>query len=132
MAYQKFTVYGKDLPGFNDFIAAAKSRNKNYNGYNALKSKWSKKIILSIEAANVFPIDKIFLHMIWCEPSKRRDPDNIASFIKFILDALQKANIIKNDGWRYVKGWRNEFIVGSKRGVEVRIYDTEDEYNTTF
>lgn len=132
MEYQQFSVFGKDLPGFNDFIAAAKTRNKNYNGYNALKQRWSKKLVTAITAANIFPIDKIFLYLIWCEPNKRRDPDNIASFIKFILDALQKASIIKNDGWGCVKGWRNEFMVGHKRGVEVRIYDTEEEYNTAF
>lgn len=132
MDYQKFEVYGDDMPGFNDFIAAAASRGRSYYGYNVLKNKWGKILTLAIESADIIPIDKIFLHMIWWEPTKKRDPDNIASFIKVILDALQKTEVIENDGWRHVKGWRNEFKIGDKRGVEVRIYETDEKYNTAF
>ena len=37
------------------------------------------------------------------EKTKKRDVDNIQSSVKFILDALQKAGILKNDSRKYVK-----------------------------
>ena len=115
MEYQEFSVYGKDMPGFNEMIAASKSFGHirtGYNKYAVMKKTITARVVEEIEKANIYPIDKIFLHMIWIEPTKRRDPDNIAAFIKFILDALQKAKIIKNDGWGQVKGWKNNFIKG--------------------
>lgn len=124
-AYQTFTVIG-DMPGFNEMILAAKSfspKSKRYNGYASLKQKWGEIIESSILESNIFHIDKLFLHLIWNEPNRKRDPDNIAAFIKFILDALQKTNIIDNDGWNNVIGWRNDFIVSPPRSVEVRLYD---------
>lgn len=123
--FQTFTVIG-DMPGFNEMILAAKSfspKNKKYNGYASLKQKWSNIIEAAILESGLFHIDKLFLHLIWNEPNRKRDPDNIAAFVKFILDALQKANIIDNDGWNNIIGWRNDFIVSPPRSVEVRLYD---------
>ena len=124
MDYQEFELYDDKLPGFNEMMYAAKKRG-GFGGYALMKRNWTTKIIEVVQQQKLFPIDKIFLSMVWFEPTKRRDPDNIASFIKFILDGLQKAEIIKNDGWSQVLGWKNSFEIGPKRGVRVRIYETD-------
>lgn len=126
-SYQEFYVYGDDMPGFNEMLSASKTVvNKKGTrigtSYGAMKLKWNNKIQKAIEKQNIHSVDKIFLHMIWLEKNKRRDPDNIAAFLKFILDGLQKSKIIKNDNWKYILGWRNDFKISDKRGVKVGIY----------
>lgn len=127
MDYQEFSIYGDDMPGFNEILQAAKTRGRNsgLTLYAYLTKKWTNRIKDIVKQKNIYPVDKIFLDMVWIEKNKRRDPDNIAAFIKFILDALQKAQIIKNDGWSQVEGWKNKFIIGDQRGVMVRIYETK-------
>ena len=49
----------------------------------------------------------------------RRDPDNIASAKKYILDALQKQGILQNDNLKWIKGFEDEFIVEDKDFIEV-------------
>ena len=52
----------------------------------------------------------------WHESNKRRDLDNIYSAKKFILDAMQKAGIIKSDSPAHVVGLHDT----------PPVYDTED------
>ena len=40
----------------------------------------------------------------WHVTNKRRDPDNIAFGIKYILDGMQSAGLIANDGFNNVSG----------------------------
>ena len=126
MDYQSFKIENDNIPGFNEMILAAKSfgsKRGSYNGYASMKREWGKIIGSRIRESNIFHIDKLFLHLIWNEPTKRRDPDNIATFIKFILDSLQNEGIIDNDGWKHIDGWTNEFVLSKQRGVEVRLYE---------
>lgn len=129
MNYQVFKIEDDKMPGFNEMIKAAKTfgtTGKRFNAYAAMKKKWGEKIGRIIKQQHIFSVDKLFLYLIWFEPNRRRDPDNIAAFIKFILDALQKEKIIDNDGWKNISGWKNKFIITRKRGVEVRLYENED------
>lgn len=125
--YQTLIIKGNNMPGFNEILASAKIRNDKYFAYANLKRKWCTEISCLIKEQNIYPIDKLFLHMIWNELNKKRDPDNIASFIKFILDALVISKIIPNDGWKNITGWHNSFIVSKIRMVEVRLYETNKE-----
>jgi Holliday junction resolvase RusA-like endonuclease len=126
MEYQTFKIESDTIPGFNEMIKAAKTfgaKRTKFNAYAAMKKAWAQRIGIVIRENNIFHIDKLFLHLIWYEPNKRRDPDNIAAFIKFILDALQKEKVIANDGWNNIAGWQNEFVLTDHRGVEVRLYE---------
>ena len=61
----------------------------------------------------------------WYEKDRRRDPDNISSFgRKVFLDALVTCGVIKNDGWRNIVGFSDEFYVdpGNPR-IEVEIQE---------
>lgn len=127
---QEFVITHEKLPGMNEIIDAAKktigkktSRHSILTLYSVMKNKWIKLVSDAVLEAKIQPVDKVFLQLTWTEPTKRRDPDNIAAFIKFILDGMQKAGVIKNDGWSEVRGWHNEFMIGTLRSVKVRIVD---------
>lgn len=63
----------------------------------------------------------------WYEPNKRRDLDNISAFgRKVIQDALVDTRVLQDDGWKYVKGFQDEFYVdkGNPR-IEVEIIEDE-------
>jgi Holliday junction resolvase RusA-like endonuclease len=62
----------------------------------------------------------------WHEKTKRRDVDNIQSAQKFILDALQQHNIIKNDSRKYVKQIHHTVIDDKRDFVIVRIEEREN------
>jgi len=128
--YQVFELFSeKPFPGFNEMIDAAKSfgnraHKVKYNGYSTLKKTWTDRLCQAIKNANIIHIDKLFIYMIWHEKSKRRDPDNIVAFAKFILDSLQQTNVIKKDNWAHIKGIKNTFVYSDRSGVVVRLYDT--------
>lgn len=51
------------------------------------------------------------IDFVWCEPNARRDPDNIASAKKFILDALVRSGVLENDTYKYVKHFTDTFSI---------------------
>lgn len=65
----------------------------------------------------------VYMTYRWYEPDRRRDLDNISSFgRKVIQDALVHTKVIKNDGWKEITGFRDEFYVDSKNPrIEVEI-----------
>lgn len=93
------------LPSLNEVIGAARR-----NPYQANKQKRDTEALIAsqlpstqIQERNVFTFE-------WHEPSKRRDPDNIASAVKFIFDAMQKQGVLANDGWGQVAEIHHKFI----------------------
>ncbi len=70
----------------------------------------------------VGPVD---IEVRWVEPNARRDYDNIASGIKFILDALVKAETIKGDSRKWIPDpVKHEFTVDTENPrIEVSIYE---------
>ena len=121
-----FTVPLK-LPSLNDYINAC--RANRYMGAK-LKAETEEVIACSILHAQqngelrrpVFPISIAFA---WHEKTKRRDADNIASAKKFILDAMQKTEIIPNDSRKYVTGFTDEIVDDTRDFVEVRIIEAK-------
>ena len=69
---------------------------------------------------------RVFINFQWIEPNKRRDPDNIASARKFVLDGMVKAGLIPDDSWNYIDGWTDTFFVDKSRpGVIVEVSDVQ-------
>ena len=63
----------------------------------------------------------------WYERNRKRDPDNIASATKYVMDALQAAGIIANDGWRNVRSILHRFAVDKDNPrVEICIAEVND------
>lgn len=113
------------LPGANEIIKSARRTYKpnirSGSQYSTIKKQQTKEIAKIILATRIKKIDKVFLNIIWIEQNRKRDPDNIAAGIKFILDALQLANVIENDGWNNILGWTNEFKTASPIGVHITL-----------
>ena len=116
-------VIQQRLPSMNDVIAA--NRVNKYNGAK-LKRETEELICQYINVARykgqIKPVDyPVILDIKWHERTKKRDCDNIHSGVKYILDAMQKTGIIKNDSRRYVKQIFHTVIDDERDYVEVLI-----------
>ena len=120
------------LPGMNEIIAACKSGRGKFNGYSWLKNQLTKLVAdMCIGSCPVF--ENVSIKFIWVEKHKRRDPDNIASAKKFILDGMVRAGMIHSDGWKHVFGWTDQFQVNKKDpGVFVEVRECTTDPGTEF
>lgn len=85
----------KRLPTLNEIIGM------HYRAYSRVK-KEVFKVVVSLAKRRLQPVEKYPVRIIfyWYVADKRSDPDNISSAgRKLILDGLQRANILTNDGW---------------------------------
>ena len=59
----------------------------------------------------------------WYEKDRRRDLDNVSSFgRKVIQDAVVQTHDLKNDGWKEITGFSDEFFVDADNPrIEVEI-----------
>jgi len=114
-----FTILG-ELPDLNKIIAAAKKHHMVYSKLKADATNICRLSCLRLPRINF----KMHLHIIYHCKNKRKDKDNIAVAKKFILDGLIEAGKIRNDGWKEVEGWTEEFRVDKNNPrIEVIIND---------
>jgi len=110
----------KGLPGTNEMENWARS---NRYGAAAKRKEWKKHVVYSLGKMPRF--NRIWLGITYFEPSRQRDPDNIAGFKKIIMDALVESGAIKNDGWKQVSGWTERFEI-DKDNPGIEIFISED------
>jgi Holliday junction resolvase RusA-like endonuclease len=105
------------LPSCNDYILAC--RTNKYVGAK-MKSDIESNIMCYIQNLPKFdcPVE-IDFH--WVEGNKRRDLDGIAFGKKFILDALVKAQKLKDDNRRCVTAFRDTFSYDKESKVILTI-----------
>lgn len=124
----RFEIFGR-LPSLNDYIFACRG---NKYAANSLKQNTEyhigQCIAIAVAKGKLKPTDKpCIIHFEWHDKS-RRDYDNICGGgRKFILDALQKNQIIVNDNQKYVKGFTDTFVKDKKDFVIVML----EEINAT-
>ena len=106
------------MPNLNDYLQgeriAIRKNGKFTTKGNLMKQEWQYKVITYIRAQLHFQNIKepIRLSYRYYEPTRKRDLDNISAFAhKVIQDALVKANVIKNDGWKDIVGFTDEFFI---------------------
>lgn len=120
------TYYGQ-LPGINELLA--ENRKNKFAGAKQ-KKKWRG------ELASVFLLqrlaqskDAVQTHAVirvrFYEPDRRRDDDNVFGGLKIILDAMQDAGVILDDGPRYCHVLPERFY--DKKNPRVEIEVEEDE-----
>lgn len=109
----EFIVNGT-LPGLNEYINASR---KNKFEAARMKRDAENRIIREIRAkyGKISLQSPVWITYSWVEPNKRRDKDNIGFAKKIIQDALVKAGVLKNDGWRDIAGWGEKFRVDAKK-----------------
>lgn len=120
-----FYIHSK-LPNLNEF--RAEIARSPYKG-GKLKAEVEDGIILDIMLAKqkgtLKPIERypIQINCVWGMQTKRIDLDNRRSSVKFILDAMQKAEIIPNDSQKYICGLFDEFKQAKEDYVKVEIIE---------
>ena len=122
----KFTIEGR-LDGLNEYT---KINRANKFGGNDCKKKNQEKVIKGIlKAFRERKISWVYkypvkLKITWYEPNKRRDIDNVTFGTKFILDALVRKEVLKNDSQKYVNGIEHEVLVDKENPrIEVEIIE---------
>jgi len=91
-----------ELPTMNEIIDDSKT---HWGKHMENKEDVEATIKFCLGNQNVPFYEEVFLDIIYYRKNRRYDPDNISAGKKFILDAMQKAGCIKNDGWKTVKGF---------------------------
>lgn len=94
------------LPSLNEIIDAAKG---HWNNYREMKETYTNHV--AWRAKRLPQINSADLTITWYCPNKRKDKDNIMGGTKFILDGLQKAGRIENDGWKQIRDITHRFEV---------------------
>lgn len=98
----KYTIEGR-LAGLNEMT------HKNRFAYGAKKKAETKRCAW----ATIGKVQKIktpiCLSVWWYEPNAKRDIDNVAAGVKFILDGLVEAGKLENDTRYWVRGITHYF-----------------------
>lgn len=117
------------LTGYNQQQEKART-----NRYMAARDKANEQSLIEwriLEQHVRAVAEPVVVHCLWHEGKNRgkhRDPDNIASAKKVILDALVSSGIIKDDRYPHVVGFEDAFCFGddSKYGVDVWLFGKDD------
>lgn len=115
------------LPSLNEVIGA--NRKNPYAGAK-LKRDTEEQLMWLIKSAKLMPVTQpCIVHMLFIEPNRRRDADNVESAKKFILDALVKSGVLLNDNPRWVVGAPSFTRYGEGACVRVTIIeDAREDY----
>lgn len=118
-------IIREKLPSLNDVIE--KNRSNRYVGAKfkkGIEERIGWAIIEAVATKTLKPVTTpCVVEIEWHEATMRRDVDNIQSSQKFILDAMVKNGILKNDSRRYVKQIYHKVIDDNSNYVVVRIFE---------
>jgi Holliday junction resolvase RusA-like endonuclease len=112
-----FTIEGR-LPSLNEYINA--ERRNRFAGAK-LKKQYTEMVARAAKDVPHFS-NPVGVSILWIEPNRRRDLDNIYFGKKFILDGLVLAGVIENDDQRHVISLSDSIAVDSDNPrIEVTI-----------
>ena len=108
---QVFTINHR-LTAYNEHEKKARG---NFYRANNDKVRMENMVGWAIRAAKLQPVEAPqWISIEWHEDisgkKRGRDPDNIASAKKFILDALKKQKIIRDDNHKRIAGFTDRFV----------------------
>jgi hypothetical protein len=103
------------MPGLNDLLAAKSSIQGKWNSYNQIKAQWYGQIKLLAQARGIEPQGPGMATMLYIEPHRQRDPDNVVGAgTKLLLDSLVSAGVLPGDGWSANLGFVGYWICRSE------------------
>ena len=122
---QKIIIRGS-LPGLNEYINA--ERTNRYKGAE-MKRRAESIVLHAARSLGKWRAEgPVYMVYHWYCADRRRDKDNISSFgRKVIQDALVRAKILQNDGWKDIIGFEDRFCIERKNPrivVEIEAEDT--------
>lgn len=110
------------LPSLNTYINECRK-----NRYAAAKFKADLERDISVFLAPLPHFSSpIKIHFHWIEKNKKRDLDNLCAAKKFILDAMVKQGVLKDDNRNCVTGFRDTFEYGKETKVVIEIEEEEE------
>lgn len=113
---QTFTIHGR-LPGANEYIGAL-SHNRFVGG----KMKKDATNFCAQYAMRIRPItEPSAISIRWIEKDCRRDLDNVAFAVKFILDGLVLAGKLPNDTRQWVTAITHSFSLPDKKNPRIEV-----------
>lgn len=122
-----FTIYGT-MKNLNDYIAAM---NLSRYAGNSMKKQEQGRVISALPSHYPAFDRPVKIRLEYFEQARRRDPDNIMTSKKWILDGLVEAGVLLGDGWRDlsmpVPFFERFYIDKENPRIEVTIYDEEEE-----
>lgn len=121
----KFSIPDR-LPGLNEYIEFCR-RNPNAGGRAKKRDQSYVEWHISQQLKRVTVKCPVRIVYRWYEKDRRRDLDNISSYgRKLIQDALVETKILKNDGWKQITGFSDEFYVDKNRPrIEVELWESK-------
>lgn len=109
------------LPSLNEYVNACRS-----NPYVGAKMKKDSEELIGWFIKKIAPFrNPVEVSFTWIEPNRRRDVDNVAFGKKFILDALVKNGVLKDDSQRYVRALSDSFQIGKDYMIILEIKEIE-------
>lgn len=110
------------MANLNNLLKAAR---RSWGEENRIKQKHTEDVAKLCKGLTKCETP-VMVRVNWVERNRRRDPDNIFSASKFILDGLVRGGVLEDDGQRWVAGAYNSLNVDSRNPrVEVSWYETE-------
>ena len=129
----KYIFEGR-LPSLNKYTKAL--NNNRYDGAR-MKRETEEALMWQIMAQGKKQASgKVDILIKWYVKNKKEDKDNIVFAKKFILDALQKAEVIKGDSWKFLNTTTDIVLISGEAGrpsdysVEVILSPAEDQFKT--
>lgn len=116
-----FTIPGR-LPGLNDYTKA----NRTHVHVGSKMKRDAEALVTQYLPAYRVKSYPVVIHILWVEKDDRRDPDNVAFAVKFILDAMVTAGVLVGDGRKHIAGIRHE-VITDKAAPRVTVEIEEDE-----
>jgi len=85
---------------------------KHWSAYHKLKLQYTG-LVACLARRQLRPVrsGRAHLSFVWYCRDRRKDPDNICSAKKFIIDGLVEAGILANDGWSQIATFSDCFEV---------------------
>ena len=123
----RFTIRGR-LPGLNELIHEDRTHWSRGAG---LKADTEALIGIQIRVAMNrgecrMPSGPSRIAFDWHERNRRRDLDNVFSAKKFVLDAMTRCGMLRNDSQKYVTGLSDTFTLDKDDFVVVTITEEKD------
>ena len=115
----KITIPGT-LPDMNKIIKISKAHPM---AYSTEKKTYTDAVAWI--AKGLPEMQRVSVTCHWYCPDRRIDPDNISVGIKFILDGLVKAGVLKNDGWKQIAEISHKFYIDTNPRIEVELVEVE-------
>lgn len=122
---QTFVIQGR-LPTLNEYITANRTplkKSRKGTVGSIMKKDTDNHCAIFIRTSKLKPVTSPqFIEFEW-HYNTRHDFDNIAFGKKFILDALQECQILKNDNQKYVVGFSDLFVKDKNAFVKVKLIE---------